>query len=157
MQRQRKQGNDPKTYSKFADFHIVDADDFCFFRGAQAQAGDEIHQEENNAGAEEGVGEAGDAVGELVGELDPVAIKPAALDGGEAVEVGYVVAIWGINAGLCGMKGIRWSGMEWEDRKWENGLGREGTHAAKRPVIRFPTMPPTACSANTSNASSTWR
>lgn len=77
---------------ELADLSIVHAEDFSFFAGAETQAGDEVHDEEDDAGAAEGVGEARDGVGELVGELDPVAVEPAALDDGEAVEVRYVVA-----------------------------------------------------------------
>ena len=81
---------------KLAELVVVDADDFCFLTSAQRQAGDEVHDEEDDARAEEGVGEAGDGVCELVAELDVVAVEPAAGNTGEAVEVGDVVSVGGI-------------------------------------------------------------
>lgn len=81
---------------KLAELAVVDADDLCFLTGAQRQAWDQVHEEEDNAGAEERVGEAGDGVGQLVAELDVVAVEPAAGDHGEAVEVGDVVPIGGV-------------------------------------------------------------
>lgn len=59
---------------ELANLGIIHAKNFSFFGGAQAQAGDEVHDEEDEAGAAEGVGEAGDGVRKLEGELDPVAI-----------------------------------------------------------------------------------
>jgi hypothetical protein len=78
---------------ELAELAVVDADDLCFLAGAQRQTGDQVHEEEDDAGAEEGVGEAGDGVRQLVAELDVVAVEPAAGDHGEAVEVGDVVSV----------------------------------------------------------------
>jgi catalase (peroxidase I) len=55
------------------------------------QAGHEIQTQQNQTGAAEGVDHARDGVGELVGDLDPVAVEKAASDDGVAVEVGNVV------------------------------------------------------------------
>ena len=98
---------------ELADLGVVHAQHLGFLRGAQLQTGDQVHDEEDEAGAAEGVGEAADGVGELVGQLDPVAVEPAAGDGGEAVEVGDVVAVhakkglarhlrrnWGVTVGV---------------------------------------------------------
>lgn len=76
---------------ELAELGIVETHLLFLGGGAQAQAGNEVHQEEDDAGHDEGVGEAGDAVGELVAELDVIVVEPAARDLGEAVEVGDVV------------------------------------------------------------------
>ena len=77
--------------SELSDLSIVDAEDLGFLRGAQGEAGDQVHDEEDDAGAEEGVGCARDGIGDLVAELNPVLVEPAAVDLGEAIEVRYVV------------------------------------------------------------------
>lgn len=63
----------------------------------EREAGNEVEEEEDDAGHDEGVREAGDAVGELVGELDVVVVDPAAGDGrvtnGDTIESGNVVTI----------------------------------------------------------------
>lgn len=76
---------------ELAQLGVVEARLLLLGGGAQAQAGDEVHDEEDQAGDAEGVGEAGDAVRELVRELDVVVVEPAAVDLGEAVEVCDVV------------------------------------------------------------------
>jgi hypothetical protein len=78
---------------KLSNLGFVQTEFLFVFADAEGQAWDEVHEEEDDACAKEGVGEAGDAVGKLVGELDPVVVEPAAGDFGEAVEVGYVVAV----------------------------------------------------------------
>jgi len=59
---------------------------------AEGKAGDKVHEEEDDAGDDEGPGETGGGAGELVAELDEVAVDPATLDGVAAVEVGDVGA-----------------------------------------------------------------
>lgn len=73
---------------ELAELAVVDADVLVLDVDAQGEAGDEVHEEEDDAGEGEGVAEDGADAGELVAELDPVAVDPA--DGGEggAVEVG---------------------------------------------------------------------
>ena len=78
---------------ELSNLSVVHAQHFGLFRCPQFETGDQVHDEEDEAGAAEGVGEAREGVGELVGELDPVSVEPAAVDDGEAVEVGYVVAV----------------------------------------------------------------
>lgn len=84
------------TYSKFANFHIIDTEDFLFFAGAQLEDGeefaDEIQAGEYEAGSYERVGAAGEGVGDLVANLDPVAVEPSAFDDGVAVEMCNVIA-----------------------------------------------------------------
>lgn len=84
---------------ELAHLAVVQAQLLLLGRHAQAQAGDEVQEEQDDAGHDEGVGEAGDAVGELVAELDPVVVEPAAGDLGEAVEVGNVVTARGYTLG----------------------------------------------------------
>jgi hypothetical protein len=79
--------------SKLSDLRLIETQLLLLHIHPQAQARNEIHQEEDDAGAEEGIREAGHAVGELVRELDVVAVEPAARDHGEAIQVGYVVAV----------------------------------------------------------------
>jgi len=78
--------------SELSNLGIIDTKDLGFLRGAQGQAGDQVHDEEDDAGAEEGVCCTGDGVGDLVAELNPVLVEPAAVDVGEAVEMRYVVS-----------------------------------------------------------------
>lgn len=77
--------------SELADLRIVDTQDLSFLRGAERETGNQVHDEEDEAGAAERVDAAGDGVGELVAELYPVVVEPAAGDLGKAVEVRYVV------------------------------------------------------------------
>ena len=66
---------------------------FSVLRGAQGKTWHKIHQEEDDAGPEEAVGEPGDGVRELISELDVMPVEPAAGDLGEAVEVGDVITV----------------------------------------------------------------
>jgi hypothetical protein len=58
---------------------------------AKAKTGDEVHDEQDDAGHDEGVRETRHAVSELVSELDPVVVDPTTGDDGNAIESGYVV------------------------------------------------------------------
>lgn len=73
---------------ELAELAVVDTNVLVVDGDAQGEAGDEVHEEENDAGEGERVAEDGADAGELVAELDPVAVDPA--DGAErgAVEVG---------------------------------------------------------------------
>jgi hypothetical protein len=77
---------------ELADLCVVDAKDFGFLAGAEGEAGNQVHDEEDEASATEGVESAGGRVRELVAELDPVVVEPAAVDLSEAIEMGYVVS-----------------------------------------------------------------
>lgn len=89
---------------ELAQLGVVEARLLVLGRGAQAEAWDEVHDEEDDARDAEGVGESGDAVGELVRELDVVAVQPAAVDLGEAIEVCDVVTAagerWFVSGGV---------------------------------------------------------
>lgn len=72
--------------SELAHLGIVNTNDLGLFVGAEAAAGDEVHDPEDDGGHDEGVGDTGGGVGELVAELDPVVIEPASRDNGDAVK-----------------------------------------------------------------------
>lgn len=76
---------------KLAHLAVVQAHLLLLGRHAQAQPGHEVHEEQDDAGQDERVRKAGHAVGELVAQLDPIVVEPAAGDLGETVEVGNVV------------------------------------------------------------------
>ena len=119
------------------DFGVVHAEDLCFFGSAETEARDEVHDEEDKARAAEAVGEAGEGVGQLVGELHPVSVEPAAGDFGEAIKVSNVLAGGNVSRDISGLRYMR-----------------DGAYAAKIPVRRLPTKPPMACTAKISRASS---
>lgn len=72
--------------SELAHLGVVDTDNLGLFVGAEAAAGDEVHDPEDDGGHDEGVGDAGGGVCELVAELDPVVVEPASGNGGDAVK-----------------------------------------------------------------------
>lgn len=76
---------------ELANLRIVDTEDLGLLGSAQREAGDQVHDEEDQAGAAERVDTAADGIRELVAELDPVAVEPATGDDAEAVEMCYVV------------------------------------------------------------------
>ncbi len=76
---------------KLANLGVVDAQDLALLADAQLQAGDQVHDEQDEAGHDEGVAAAREGVGQLDGQLDPVVVEPAAVDDGDAVEAGDVV------------------------------------------------------------------
>lgn len=122
---------------KLADFGVVHAEDLCFFGSAETEARDEVHDEEDQARAAEAVGEAGEGVGQLVGELHPVRVEPAAGDFGEAIQMSNVLAGGNVSREISRLRYMR-----------------DGAYAAKIPVRRLPTKPPMACTAKISRASS---
>lgn len=72
--------------SELAHLGIVNTNDLGLFVGAEAAAGDEVHDPEDDGGHDEGVGDTGGGVSELVAELDPVVVEPASRDSGNAVK-----------------------------------------------------------------------
>lgn len=78
---------------KFAELGIIHTDNFVLWGCAEGETGDEVHDKEDEAGAEEGVGETGNTICELVGKLDPVVVEPAAVNDGEAIEMCYVITL----------------------------------------------------------------
>lgn len=51
---------------ELAELDVVDTGFFVVGGDAEGEAGDEVEEEEDDAGQDEGVGEAGDGVGDLV-------------------------------------------------------------------------------------------
>ena len=76
---------------KLADLGVVNTHDLGLLARAQTQTRDQVHDEEDDAGSAERVGEAGCAVGKLVAELDVVTVEPPTRDDGDAVKSGNVV------------------------------------------------------------------
>lgn len=73
---------------KLAELDVVHAELLLLGAGAQGQAGDEVEEEEDEAGQDEGPGKGRDGAGELVAHLDPVMLDPAEGLPGGAVELG---------------------------------------------------------------------
>lgn len=76
---------------ELAELAVIETHLLLLRADTQRQARDEVHEEQDHAGQDERVGEPGNAVGDLVAELDPVVVDPAAGNLGGAVEVGNVV------------------------------------------------------------------
>jgi len=76
---------------ELADLGVVDAEDLGLLASAEPQAGDEVHDEEDDRGADEAVEAAREGVGQLVADLDPVVVDPAAGDDLDVVQVGNIV------------------------------------------------------------------
>lgn len=77
---------------KLSKLAIIETHLLLLGRDTQAEARNEVHEEENDASHDEGVGKSSNTVGELVSELDVVLVEPTAGDDAEAVEVRNVVA-----------------------------------------------------------------
>lgn len=73
---------------ELAELAVVEAELLLLGGHAQGQAGDEVHDEEQEAGQDEGPGEGGAGAGNLVTELDPVVLDPADGVVGTTVKVG---------------------------------------------------------------------
>jgi hypothetical protein len=76
---------------ELANLGIVDTQDLSLFGGTQGQAGNEVHDEEDEAGSDKGVCGTRDGIGQLVSELDPVVVEPATGDDSVAIEMRYVI------------------------------------------------------------------
>lgn len=76
---------------KLSNLSIVDPNDLRFLADSKREPGDEVHGEEDDTGHSEGVGETGDCVGELMQDLDPVMVDPAAGDFCDTVQCRDVI------------------------------------------------------------------
>ena len=74
-----------EAYGKLSNLGIVHAHDLRSLASTELQAGDEIDEEEDNAGHDEGVGHAGNGVSKLIAELDPVLVEPTTGNDGATV------------------------------------------------------------------------
>ena len=70
---------------EFAHFVVVNTDDLCLFIAAKTQTRNEVHDPENNGCHDERIAKSGSRVSKLPSQLDPVAIKPTARNGGYAI------------------------------------------------------------------------
>jgi hypothetical protein len=84
------------TYCKFSDLGVVNAKDFSFLAGAEAEAWNQVHDEEDDTGTAKGVGETGDGIGELVTHLDPVVVEPAARDDSKPIKMRNIITECGL-------------------------------------------------------------
>jgi hypothetical protein len=76
---------------KFANLRVVDAEDFRLLGGPQPQAGNHVHDEQDQTRAGKGVQAAAEGVGKLVAHLDPMVIEPTTGNVRRAVQYGDVV------------------------------------------------------------------
>jgi hypothetical protein len=76
---------------ELADLSVVDAEDLGLLSSAEGEARDQVHQEEDDAGQGEGVEAACHGICELIAELHPVVVEPAAGDHGYAIQMCNVV------------------------------------------------------------------
>jgi len=77
--------------SELSDLSIVDAQDLGLLGGAEGEAGNQVHDEEDEAGSTKGIDHSADGIGKLVTKLDVVLVEPSTGDLGEAIKVRYVV------------------------------------------------------------------
>jgi hypothetical protein len=82
---------------ELAELGVIKTNVLVLGRSPERQPRDEVHQEQDDTGHDERVRETGDAVGQLVTELDPVVVQPASGDRGGTVKVGNVVTVRGGN------------------------------------------------------------
>lgn len=85
---------------ELAELVIIKTNLLLVLVDTERKTGNEVEEEEDDAGHDEGVGEAGDAVGELVGELDVVVVDPATVNDGGTVQSGDVVTVMKVSGGF---------------------------------------------------------
>lgn len=78
---------------ELAELSIIKTKLLLLGRDTERKTRDQVHEEQDDAGDDERVREAGNAVGKLVAELDVVLVDPAAGDLGGAVEVSNVITV----------------------------------------------------------------
>lgn len=61
---------------KLAELTVIETELLLFGRDAQRQAGDEVHEEQEDAREDKGPAKGGTGAGDLIAELDPVAVNP---------------------------------------------------------------------------------
>lgn len=84
---------------KLSELTIIETHFLLLSSHAQAEAGYKVHEEQNDAGQNKGIGETGNTVGQLVSELNVVLVEPAAIDLAETIEVRDVVTRANISTG----------------------------------------------------------
>lgn len=76
---------------KLANLGVVNAQNLRLLAGAEGQAWDEVHDEEDETGSKEGVRGSGDGVSQLVAQLDVVLVQETSFDLGEPIQMRYVI------------------------------------------------------------------
>lgn len=84
-------GGDGGELTELADLRVINTQNLGLLGGPDMQAGDQVQDEEDDAGEDKGIASAGEGIGKLVSELDPVTVQPAASDDLHAVQVGDVI------------------------------------------------------------------
>jgi hypothetical protein len=85
---------------ELAKLAIVETNLFLLGADAQRQTGNEVHEEQDDAGHDKRVREPSHTVGKLVTELDVVLVDPATGNLGKAVQTGNVIAIVAVSQNL---------------------------------------------------------
>ena len=70
---------------ELAELAVVETELLLGGADAQAETGHQVHQEQDDTGEDEGVGEPGNRVGELIAQLDVVLVDPSTLNPSGAV------------------------------------------------------------------------
>lgn len=76
---------------ELAELGIIETKLLLLGRDTERETRDKVHEKQDDAGDDERVRETGNAVSELVAELDVVLVDPAAGNLGGAVEVSNVI------------------------------------------------------------------
>ena len=71
---------------ELAHLSVVDTDNLGLLRRTEAEARDKVHNPEDDGSDDKGVAHARGRIGELITDLDPVAVDPATVNGCEAIE-----------------------------------------------------------------------
>jgi hypothetical protein len=77
--------------SKLSKLSVIDTENLRLLGTAEGKTGNKVHNEKDNAGTTEGVGEASNGVSKLVCKLNVMTVDPSTRDFGSAIEMGYVV------------------------------------------------------------------
>ena len=80
-----------EAYCELANFGVIDTQYLRLFVGTKVETGDQIHTEEDDAGASKRICTACNRVGDLIGKLDPVVIEPSTSNERISVQVSNVV------------------------------------------------------------------
>ena len=86
-------GNLDVVVGELSELGVIETQLLILGADAEGQTGDKVEDEEDDACHDERVRETGNAVGELIAELDVVVINPPTRDNGAAIKMGDVVTI----------------------------------------------------------------
>jgi hypothetical protein len=86
---------------ELAELGIVQAGGLVVLGGAEGETWDQVHEEQDQASTDEGVGETRNGIGELVSELDVVLVEPSTGNNAETIEMCYVITFGTVSSCLC--------------------------------------------------------